>query len=346
VRGLLLLLLAACGDAELDPIARDLASFEAGKAAYEAGDFATAEARFHALAASPLPSATPASWEVMAVAGAGDTARALSLAEAALKRFPEDVTLRYNRAALRARLGDLAGAAEDLRRLYEAQKVDPFVVGEDPDFIGLATHPDYAELAPRAVVAAAIGAAPPSVLLGEELRLVIEIIGPASAPLSITGPATTAFSLRRVVENELPAQGRLQGRQVELSLRALTPGDQVLGPWRIAAVDSFAEVGPVRIEVVALGDRSLRPGEPLGALPLPSALAAGQPVPGLLRAEGRGLLIAPVDAAVTAPEGLPMELRRQGQPALMLRHFPAGAEGRVLVEKGGQVLLDQPLAAP
>ena len=67
----------------------------------------------------------------------GDLNRALVLYNDALSAHPGSGDLRYNRAAILAKLGKLKEAASDLLILYNNGDATPFEVGRDPDFMPL-----------------------------------------------------------------------------------------------------------------------------------------------------------------------------------------------------------------
>ena len=348
----LLLGLGCGGDPVLDPIAEARADYDRGQEALASGDPDAARRAFAEARAHDDQTPTLAAWEAHAAAEAGDVVGALALLDAALGRWPRSADLRFNRAALRARSGDLPGAAEDLRALYSSGLLSPREAAADPDFAPLAAHPDYAVLVPPPRLDVVVTGEAGSVLLGEPWDLDLEVRGPADAALAIGEPSGGAglLALERVVEEVGPVEAGRRGRQLRFRWRAEAAGVGALGPLTLRAGPATAEVEPQAIEVVALGKRAEPAAPPRWTtLPIPSALGASDPEPTLVRHGEWWVVTAPPSARIAwegpAAEVRPvaLELRREGQTLLQRQVLPVGPAGRVRVTQAGLTLLDRGL---
>lgn len=360
---ILALLLGACGDPELTRYQRALEVWDEGKALMAQGEPAQAAERFARLAELDPQSATALAWQALALDRAGDEEGALTLLDAALARFPGDAALRYNRAALRARRGEVERAAEDLRILYAGGGADPLDVGQDPDFAAIAADPATASLAPPPSVDVLVRGEEGPVLLGEDASVELQVVSQTGALLSISDLGAPGASLRhtRTVEDLLPSGGKRTARMLTVTYRTLAPGQITLGPWLVAAGGASAVTERLTVDVLALPGRQVR-GAPdeAGTVRSVEALFAGHEAPWAGR-EGQGVLVllsvgakAQVRGADGAQDPSPvvLELRRAGQTVAQgeLHRLPGAA--RVEIVRAGQVLLEteipaaEPLPAP
>lgn len=348
---MILLLALGCRDPEAARYREALAAYDQGREALAAGQ-PEAAARHFAEAAriDPDSPALPA-WRATALDRAGDLSGAQEALEEALARFPGDVTLRYNRAALLARQGVLEEAALELRALYAAGAVDPAEVGEDPDFALLAEDPRYQALAPPpSVVVTARGEEGP-VLLGEPATLDLEIASRAGALVSITdmGDASGLLRHARTVEDDHGVEGRVAKRTLTVTWRAVAPGEAALGPWLVAAGGVSAVTERVPLEVLALPGRAPS-GEPdeAGSVQSVEAMFAGKSAPWAGRERGRVLVVhSPgARAEVRGAEGevdpapVQLELRRAGQTEAQGELHRVSGAATVRVTRGGHTLLE------
>lgn len=341
---------AGCGGSAHADLQRSLAAWEEGKARLAEHDPAGARAAFRRAQAIDPSSPALVAWEVEAVMAAGEPGEALGLLDAGLDRFPADRTLRYNRAALRARGADLEGAATDLRLLYDAHQIDPSDVAEDPDFALLASDPTLSALVPQPRLSAVLVGEGGSVLLGEDVVVRIVLDAPLGegreiAPLrGRIDRAADTFRLSRLVLDLGAPVGRRVPASLELTYVALRAGDRPIGPWTFDAGRATAAAGPTPAVVVALPGR---PEAPLvvqpDELPLPilDPAVAGQPWSGALG--GWPALVAPAEARIELEGEVPglvrVELRRQGQAVVSGVAAPPGAALHGRVTRGGETLL-------
>lgn len=347
----LALALLGCADPALSRYRDALDAYDAGREALSAGRAEEAAADFRRAAALDPDSATALAWQAWALDQAGKGSEALGVLDEALARFPADPTLRYNRAALRARAGALDGAAEDLRVLYAAGALDPVVAGEDPDFAALAGDPETVALAPPPAVEVQVAPSAGPVLIGDTTTLELSLRSRADELLSFTDQGAAPGLLRhtRTVEDLLEPEGRIQPRTLSLSFKAVTAGEGALGPWLVRAGSASGEVPASPVSVLALPGRApAAPGVEGGALRSVEALFQGREPPWAGRDRGEVLVIFPPGASVevTATDGaadpapVALELRRLGQTELQgeLHHLTGPAHVRVT--RRGQPLLD------
>ncbi len=348
---LILLALLACQDPELARYHDALAVWDEARAALDRGEHALAAERFARLAELDPHSAAAPAWRAVAQDRAGDTDGALATLDEALARFPDDPTLRYNRAALRARRGEVERAAEDLRILYAAGAVDPLEVGEDPDFAAVAADPSTASLAPPPDVKLALRGEDGPVLMGEDatLELVVEAKRGALVAITDMGEPSGSLRLRRLVEDIGLSEGRTTTRTLTATWRTLSPGDLRLGPWLVAAGGVSALSDRVALQILALPGRQVA-GAPdeQGTLRSVEAALAGHEAPWAGREEGRVLVVLPAGARaeVVGPEGARdpdpalLELRREGQTVAQAELHRLSGACAARIERAGQVLLE------
>lgn len=348
----LLLLLFACKDPALARYREALEAYDAGRAALAAGKAREAADDFGRVAQLDPDSATAIAWQAWALDQAGDGSEALRVLDAGIARFPSDPNLRYNRAALRARAGEVDGAAEDLRVIYASGAIDPAVAGDDPDFAALARDPAYAALAPPPAVEVGVHGEPGAVLLGEPWTLELELRSRVGELLSFANQGADPGLLRhvRTVEDLLEPEGRVQPRTLTVTWKAVSAGQGQIGPWKVSAGGAIGDVPVAPVQVLALPGRvTAQPSDEGGGLRSVEALFEGRPGPWAGRDRGDVLVVlqpgtsAEVQGADGAVDPAPvaLELRRSGQTVAIgeLHHLPGAAHVRVT--RQGKALLDQ-----
>ena len=359
MRALLLLAgaLGCGGDPELDPLRDALSDYDAGRAALEAGDHAAAITAFDRAAEADPGSPALQVWRAQAREAAGQEVEALAVYEAAIARFPRHVELRYNRAALSARRGDIDRAAKDLRFLYARDLLDPMEVGEDADFAPLIEDPDTTLLVPRPQVWLDPTVEDGAVILGASWTLQLTIETPRGPTPSLSDMGSPSGLLRhvRTVEDVLDIGPRTERRQLKAEFLAVAPGRGSLGPWLVAAGGTSALTGRFPVEVVSLPGRGEQPPPREGAAQLPSALLAGLGPPhagaveaGLVAIGEAGDRLRCLDAAGAEVAELPveLELREAGQVQWLARLWPAEVGCRPQVLRKGLLIAGDEAAAP
>lgn len=343
-------MLQACGgDPELDPFRDALSAYDAGRAALDEGDHAGAIAAFDEAAAADPASPSLQVWRAQAREAAGQEVEALAVYEEAIARFPRHVALRYNRASLAARRGDVDRAAKDLRFLYARDLLDPMEVGEDPDFAALVEDPDTTLLVPRPQVWLDPKVEEGAVILGASWTLQITVETPRGPAPSITDMGQAPGLLRhlRTVEDVLEIGPRTERRQLLVEFLAVAPGKGSLGPWLVAAGGTSALTDRFPVEVVALPGRGAQPEPREAAAHLPSTLLAGLSAPHAGRLEvgpvamgEAGDVLRCLDADAVPVEILPveLELREAGQVQWLARLWPRGTGCRPQVLRKGQLI--------
>ncbi|MEQ1507496.1 MAG: hypothetical protein ABMB14_35025, partial [Myxococcota bacterium] len=334
--------LTGCGrtDPELDPRARALAAWEAGRAALDAGDFATARTRFHdARALHPVP--LLGAWEARAAAAAGDNEGAVALLDAVLDRAPTFAEARYNRAAYLVRLGRIEHAAADLRQALDDGPLRSMMVLEDPDFASVLDHPAFAFL-PQDALTVVVTPPPPTAFWGAEVPLHVKLLGIVSPPLSVTADrATGPLELLTVTEDTFATSLGTTGVDLGWTWRVAGAGPVELGPLSFRAGRYTATADVVRVDAQA------PPGKTATTtaltLDLPSEWIARVPARTAVRLDGQLVAHAlPSDRVTTEPELAPparYELREAGTPTdVVLRWSIAGpATVRIRDAAGAEV---------
>lgn len=313
----MLILLLACADPELDPYREALESWERGRLALEAGragDAATDFARAQEL--DPRSPTLPL-WEARARASAGDLAGAERVLDRLVVAHPELGTAWYNRAAYRARQGQLDAAAADLEVALRREAASPFAAAADPDFAPHAHHPALARLIPPApLLGLAQGPEGAVWVDGQvEVRIVLHGLARLRPALRFPEVPPRGLQLLRVVEDD-QFQGETATRVVTLWYRALAPADVRLGPFVVVADTHRVVLDPVPVRVEGpprpVPDPAPHPLE----LPLPAALAPAREDHAAARHPGGVAAMGRPDEPVTA-DGLPpvveLEWRVGGQ---------------------------------
>jgi len=318
---MLIWLALACSDPDFGRYGDSLKAYEEGRVAMSSGAPMVAADAF-ALATRLDPSSEVlVAWEARALRAAEEDGAALSRLNAGVRRFPDGHIVRYDRAALRAKTGDLAGAAEDLRWLYANEKANPIVVGEDPDFLILRTDPTTKQLVPQAQVEASVVAESDSVLVGDTHVLDFRITSRTGAAVVIAPMADDEPELvvRRIVEDVVEDGPIWTRRRLRAEVLAVNPGRTVIGPWLIRSAGTSVITERVLVEALELSGRRVSPRLDRSSLTLevPTSRWASQSPPYLgVEEDGAwALLSASQDFRPKEMElGLRMEVRHAGQP--------------------------------
>ena len=346
---LTLVALFACSDPELAPIADALSRWDEARAAQEGGDLSRALS--HVRDARRLDPTSPAlaGWEADILRQQGARKEALLVLDAALLGVPDHAGLRQQRAWLRMVEGDRTGAAEDLAPLVRAGLVDPEVLAEDPVYRAFADDPTTAWLVPRPRVEATVSAESGAVLVGETWVLDMEVDLRAGQTLAVerVGDSSAApLRLERVIDDRLGSDGRREQRRLTWVFRATGPTETTFGPWTLRTEDASLQIGPVPVEVTALGARQSA-GEPWvpSSLPVPLSLAGADAPMEPRRVEALTVLPAPPGAEIALeaapdPGVVDAEARVGGQPRWSGPVLPAGSGARATVVNGAWTLFE------
>lgn len=324
--------------------------WDQGRLALEQGDPAQALARFEAAAAADPDSPTLWAWQAHALEALQREEEALALLSEALERFPEDADLRFNRAALRARAGQLEGAAADLLILSSRDQLDSQQASTDPDLARLRERPDLAGIVAPPRIDVALSGSSGRVLLGDpwDLTLLLETSAGAAVDIRDMGEPPRLLQRVRVVEDRLESRPGRDLRRLETSWKAVQPGQGKLGPWLLSSARSSTLTESFGVEVVELGSRSGSLG--LAApetLILPGELLADREPPWLgLVGSDMVLYLSSKARAEVEVEGralLPREeweLREAGQPLARALVYDPPAQARVRVLSPGAPTLE------
>ena len=317
---MLIWLALACSDPDFGHLGHALDAYDEGRAALSTGAPMVAAEAFARAAAADPGSYTLVAWEARALRQAGQEGTALNRLNAGLKRFPDASVLRYDRAALRAKMGDISGASDDLRWLYANELANPISVGEDPDFISLRTDATARTLVPPAQVEASVEVNSPTVLVGESYALDFRITSRTGVPLVIkaAGDDPALMHMIRIVE-DLIAEGDIWSqRRISVEVRATTPGKIAVGPWMVESASTSVLTERVIIDAVDIQGRG---GDSAGQgyMPLlvPSTLWSSPSLPLIAEQAGsRWALLGPghIVRPDGAKTGLHVEYREGGQP--------------------------------
>jgi len=318
---MLIWLAVACSDPDFGHYGDALQAYEDGRVAMSTGaPLVAAEAFARSVEADPSSEVLVA-WEARALRAAEQNGAALSRLNAGVSRFPNGQILRYDRAALRAKTGDISGAADDLRWLYAHEHANPIVVGEDPDFLLLRSDPVAKELVPQAQVEASVEAESGSVLVGDTHVLDFRITSRTGAAVKIARLEEGGQDLviRRIVEDVIEEGPIWTRRRLRAEVLALEPGRQVIGPWLVRAAGTSVMTERVIVESVELQGRRQRAAKDRNSLSLevPTTRWAEQKAPYLGIEEDGAWAVVSSDEDFRPQSmalGLRMEVRRAGQP--------------------------------
>jgi hypothetical protein len=339
---MLIFWLLACSDPDFGHVGDALEAYDRGWLAMQQGNAAEAVTAFST--AASLDSERPVlhSWEALALVEAGQSDRALARLNAALTRFPTDAVLRYQRAAILSRRGDLSGTAADLRWLYANEKANPIEVGEDPDFLPLRTDPLYADLVPRAQVEASVTGEDGSVLVGDLYTVNFFITSRTGTPVRIQsrGSPTPSLVLERLVEDMTHRDEIWTKRRLYAEFRAVSAGRMAAGPWQVEAGKSSTLTERLVVDVVSLPGRTEHQKlEPIH-LVMPSVRWGASPEPFLGHRSDGDWAVYPSMMYFTPQSilrGPRMEYREYGQPQWLAVQVEADSRGEI--RNGGTVVL-------
>jgi len=330
----------ACSDPDFGHLGKALDAYDEGRAALSTGSPLVAADAFARAAEADPGSQTLIAWEARALRSANEEGMALNRLNAGLKRFPDSSTLRYDRAALRATMGDISGAAEDLRWLYANEDADPIAVGEDPDFVSLRTDPATRGLVPSPQVEASVELESSTVLLGETYVLDFRITSRAGAPVTIqqVGDDPAQMHIVRIVEDLVDLGDIWAQRRLSVEVRATNPGKTAMGPWMVASASTSVLTERVIIEAINIDGRVSDTGLNK-ALPfvVPSALWPSPSLPVVLPYEGRQWAVLGPGHSVRpggSKSGVHMEYREGGQPRWTA--WQVVPDGQVQLWDGGE----------
>lgn len=306
----LALVLAACApprDPLLDRYTGALAAYDAGRKALDAGDPQAAIAAF-TRAHEADPDATALSlWLATAQATAGQTPAALHTLDDLVAAHPGASLAFYNRAAYRARTGNLDGAAADLRIALAAGVASPYAATMDPDFAPHRLDPAFARVLPPAPISARAEGPPGAVFLGSTVELKLTLVGvPSPVPtLHIAGPSA-CLALDAFIEED-DVVGLDLRRVLTLRYHATAPCIGQLGPFTLTLPD----VPPLLVDAVSVtveappGATTAPAPPPPPDLPLPAALVPDPTT---------HLATAPVPVGVLGMAPPDMTLSQDGRP--------------------------------
>ncbi|MCB9779165.1 MAG: tetratricopeptide repeat protein [Alphaproteobacteria bacterium] len=301
-------------DAVLDDQVAAAAAWDQGQALLEAGDAAAAADAFARAAALDPASPSLLAWRARALERAGDLLGALAVLDEGVERFPDDLDLRFNRAALRARDGDLDGAARDLEAARECCGLLPEVAGADPDLALLRADPRHAGLVlPPGPVVMARGEEG-SVLLGEpyEVELLVAHGAELSLGLESMGQASGLLTRERVVEHHMGEEDGRRGVRLDLRWRCVQAGEGLLGPWLVLAGGASTLTEPLPVRCVSVGGRDgTEPGAAREAAVLPSQHVGAHRPPWMGELDGRFAVLLPPGATVDARDASGAALRSE-----------------------------------
>lgn len=326
----LLLLLSGCGGPEIasdDKVAAlgaAVKAWEQAKERLDAGDPAGAlpplEAALAARPGDPLLLA----WQARALAATGEHERAKTQLDGVVKAHPAFHVARYDRAVERARLGDVSGAAEDLRAVLEAGAATPRGLVRDPDLAPYLGDPAL-EFLPRAPMDALCRLPEGKLWWGSEVAIELSAVGASAGPLAVALTATEGpLQLDRVVEDDVLADGGDRTRVWTWTFRVTGPGEALVGPARVTQGALTVEVpcGPLAA--------SAPEGKPAKLAPLrfpnPGEVAGERTPPAAWRDRDQVIALArPRQRVVAEPEQKPVwsgQLRKDGETTLQVVALP------------------------
>lgn len=276
--GVIPLLLLGCSDPALRPFVDAAAAYDAGHLAFERGQFGEASAQFaRARELDPASSTLPL-WQGRALAASGDLAGAIRAADDAIARDPRSAVAWYDRAAWRARSGDLAPAAADLRRALDLGAATPWAAAIDPDFAPHRLAPEFVGVLPPTDLLAS-SEAPEAVFVGGELAIVLRLTGPSDSVPELEGPPVPGcLQQTRVIEDDTVGEGASAGtvqRDVRVYFRAVAACEVVVGPLRARLGGAAVDVASVPVTVLGPADAPSVGGTVAAAWFLPASLHGG-----------------------------------------------------------------------
>ncbi len=316
---MLIFLFMACTDPDFGHLGASLEAYERGVLAMEQGDATMAVESFTEAIAHDPTRPSLRSWEARAYMKAGLPDRAVASLNRGLERFPDDAAMRYQRAAIFVKKGNIEGAVQDLRWLYANEKVHPVEVGEDPDFLALRVDPLYADLVPASYVQASVHSQQSSVLVGDVYTVEFTITSRTGSPISLRNQGETldVFALRRVVEDVVERGDVWTKRNLLVEFKALSAGQIAVGPWFVQSGKDGSLTERLVVDIVGIPGREVSTDDNTMSMVVPSSRWGREPTAdfteqsdGLWAVMGAEMVVAPVQARL----GPRMEYRESGQP--------------------------------
>jgi|GEM_PF-2680108 len=343
---MLIWLAVACSDPEYGHLGKALEAYEDGRVALATGAPEVAAEAFAKASSLDPDRAGLVAWEVRALRSLGADHQALSRLNAGVQRFRDSELLRFERAKLRAKLGQFSGAAEDLVWLYEREAVHPVNVGEMEAFRSLKTDPSTKELVPDPIVTAQVWAPDEAVVVGETHPIEFEITSRTGTPVEILPSDVGDGDLEvvRIIEDVVQSNTIWTKRVVRAERVATEAGPTVLGPWVIQAGSAMAITDRVVVNAIALeGALAMDGTDKRGVVSLmvpSSRFPDGGPSfePDI---QGHSWAILPAGTVLESSElsiGPHMSLRQSGQPVWTAQYVHPKAEARI--KRGGAVVLE------
>ncbi len=246
-----------CADATLVPFRDAARAYDAGRTALDAGDFVSANQRFSEARALDPSSATLPLWQGRALAASGDLPGAIRAADDAIAHDAKSGLAWYNRAAWRARSGDLAASAADLQQALKLNAATAWAAARDPDFAPHRQDSAFAGILPPADLLVAVEGPAESGFVGSELSVLFRLTGPAEQVPALSGPPVPGcLKQTRIVEDDAIGEGPSSGtveRHVRVYFRANASCVVTLGPFVASTPDGATHVEVAAIPVVVLG---------------------------------------------------------------------------------------------
>lgn len=347
---MLIWLALACSDPDFGHFGSALEAYEEGRVALATGAPEVAAEAFSRAAALDPSSDVLVAWEVQALRKVDADHEALARLNAGVVRFAQSELLRFERAKLRAYLGDLGGASEDLLWLYEREAAHPVEVGEMQDFAALRTDASTKALVPSATVSARVWVPQSKVLVGEPHAIEFEITSRTGVSLELLpiAPESGHMRVHRIVEDIVQTDDIWTRRILRVERIAEQAGQTVLGPWVVQVGGNSVVTERVLVNAVGLGDfdasASRRRNDAEGSIPLmvPSSRFPGsQPLfDGSIEEYGwalisAGMVFEPSDTEL----GPRMELRQSGQPIWTAKAIKSTGPARI--KQGGAIVLER-----
>lgn len=316
-----------------------LVAWSEGRSAEQRGDLTAARAGYERALATRERDPLLLAWLAQVEAADGRVREAVELLDRALVSKPSFSVARYNRAAYKARLGELSGAGEDLALALRGGASTPRRAMQDPDFRPHLADPAFAFL-PASPITVRWTVPSELAFVGSKVEL--------SARVDGVEPDQLAF--------DLPVRGPVQVVREQQDLTVDEAGDPALSVSWTLLVGGAGEVrvGPMRVEGAGVVHvepaRSFVAGAPAGhqgtpelglALLLPSSRLAGRPTPVVWR-EGEATWAAVggeerVEVAPRAQPTLAGVITRDGVVVARYARYDAPLQ-RVALGAGGAVL--------